>query len=353
MGGRVFLELIMIKLCRYFLLKFFSCSFLAFPAFSMEEYCNNLSENTIYFCDEGSNLLPIDESTALELFPDLELILNYPGKNRPPLLVKFINKAVGYSLFAGADINKGAFVCEYSGEKSKNINNEISLYNSLFISTGGSFYVDAEKKGGVGRFVQHAPNNLEDYIFVSKDDETNLATANVQYRCNNSFSCPEFYATKNIKKGELIALDYGHYYWCNLVLKNGVAFELFSKSGEIIPKDSYKFKKVHVLIKSIYDEKDVNYVHISKEVAVRECKNNNKVYVGPSNDTMCIESDILLREIEQEKYIIILYQIPPCKNCKKTSRDLKKCSRCKAAYYCDAQCQKNNWGEHKNHCKKI
>lgn len=342
----------MLKSCKCFFLNFFSCSFLALSAFSMEDPYNNLSENALYFCDKDSNLIYIDQSTALKLFPDLELIIDYPEKNRPALLIKFMNKAVGYGLFAGADINEGTFVCEYSGEKSKNIENKESLYNCLFKSIDSSFFIDAEKKGGVGRFIQHAPASLEDYIFVDESDEKKLATANVAYSYNTSSSYPEFYAIKNIRKGELIALNYGDEYWYNFVDKNGFAFELFNKSGEIIPKNAYEFRKVHLALKSISDEEGFNAVHLDKKILTRKCMNNDKVYVGPLND-MCIESNLVLREINDGKYIIYLEETPYCKNCKKNSRSLKKCSRCKKAYYCNIQCQKNNWDKHKNHCKKL
>ena len=32
---------------------------------------------------------------------------------------------------------------------------------------------------------------------------------------------------------------------------------------------------------------------------------------------------------------------------------LKRCSLCKTAWYCNAQCQKKHWSEHKSACKKI
>jgi hypothetical protein len=40
-----------------------------------------------------------------------------------------------------------------------------------------------------------------------------------------------------------------------------------------------------------------------------------------------------------------------CWYCKKISeKQLKKCSKCHLAYYCDATCQKNHWLEHKKTC---
>ena len=45
--------------------------------------------------------------------------------------------------------------------------------------------------------------------------------------------------------------------------------------------------------------------------------------------------------------------VMPCKVCGKCARGfpLKRCSRCKQAYYCSQDCQKVNWPSHKRACK--
>ena len=50
----------------------------------------------------------------------------------------------------------------------------------------------------------------------------------------------------------------------------------------------------------------------------------------------CIESD------SKEKH---------CDNCLKKSDSLKKCSKCHQMFYCDEDCQRNDWIYHKNECK--
>jgi hypothetical protein len=43
-----------------------------------------------------------------------------------------------------------------------------------------------------------------------------------------------------------------------------------------------------------------------------------------------------------------------CKKCDKSeekSGDMKKCSQCKAVFYCNRECQKAHWKEHKKHCR--
>ena len=42
-----------------------------------------------------------------------------------------------------------------------------------------------------------------------------------------------------------------------------------------------------------------------------------------------------------------------CNYCNKIDAKLKKCTRCKQAFYCSKKCQKKDWKNHKKVCKKI
>ena len=42
-----------------------------------------------------------------------------------------------------------------------------------------------------------------------------------------------------------------------------------------------------------------------------------------------------------------------CDNCRKRSDQLKKCSKCNQMYYCDKECQQNDWKCHKFECKVM
>jgi hypothetical protein len=41
-----------------------------------------------------------------------------------------------------------------------------------------------------------------------------------------------------------------------------------------------------------------------------------------------------------------------CSNCGTKKMSLSKCGRCKKAYYCNADCQRKDWAEHKKRCEK-
>jgi hypothetical protein len=48
--------------------------------------------------------------------------------------------------------------------------------------------------------------------------------------------------------------------------------------------------------------------------------------------------------------------VPHCSHCNKSQAEgkgdaFKKCGGCKQVYYCSAECQKNDWKEHKSACK--
>jgi radical SAM protein with 4Fe4S-binding SPASM domain len=45
---------------------------------------------------------------------------------------------------------------------------------------------------------------------------------------------------------------------------------------------------------------------------------------------------------ERAKICVVCY--------KYVKNDMKKCSRCKAVWYCSAECQKKDWGSHKTKC---
>jgi hypothetical protein len=44
---------------------------------------------------------------------------------------------------------------------------------------------------------------------------------------------------------------------------------------------------------------------------------------------------------------------PVCLHCGKASADIKRCSRCHQVYFCNRDCQKAAWPEHKSRCNET
>jgi hypothetical protein len=49
----------------------------------------------------------------------------------------------------------------------------------------------------------------------------------------------------------------------------------------------------------------------------------------------------------------VLNMMRSCCVCKKYGMSLSKCSACKSVYYCSAECQKKDWGTHKESCGLV
>lgn len=70
-----------------------------------------------------------------------------------------------------------------------------------------------------------------------------------------------------------------------------------------------------------------------------------------SSKFMCSEKcrKEFFKEIKKDEELNPCYQCAFCKNYTKNS--MKKCSKCRIAYYCNLDCQKSDWANHKINCK--
>ena len=67
------------------------------------------------------------------------------------------------------------------------------------------------------------------------------------------------------------------------------------------------------------------------------------------NGKHCVKGDIALYNKRLFGVIRSLSQ-KCCLSCGKSSKELKRCGRCKAAFYCTADCQTKDWSEHQKTC---
>jgi hypothetical protein len=83
---------------------------------------------------------------------------------------------------------------------------------------------------------------------------------------------------------------------------------------------------------------DSDYADINKSI--------DKSYVNYLS-TMLDEFEEL---IDKAKFVFDYIQYQKCNFCNKESKDNKRCSRCKSVWYCDEECQRKDWTQHKKCC---
>lgn len=110
-----------------------------------------------------------------------------------------------------------------------------------------------------------------------------------------------------------------------------------------LPEDSVQ--KVQAMIRH-YDSKsaqercDIHYM---------------KAYVSVANGRDCVQDwmDKRLPKDDEVRLVLTLMirRQKMCLCCHSATRAKKKCSRCLIAYYCNAECQKKDWPNHRKECK--
>ena len=78
---------------------------------------------------------------------------------------------------------------------------------------------------------------------------------------------------------------------------------------------------------------------------VQYCNCDCQARDWPEHKKTCTEAAAL----QSSKNVSCIF-LPKCAYCKKSSADLKKCTKCSSVQYCDRACQRNDWPEHKKVC---
>ena len=121
--------------------------------------------------------------------------------HRAPIELRWVNKNVGYGVFAYKPIQKGDFIAEYTGEVDLKANIADKDYCWAYPATtddGKPLSCDSKYKGNEMRYVNHGSskaNVIMKYILVD----------NVWHVC--------YVATKNISANTQLLVDYGSNYW--------------------------------------------------------------------------------------------------------------------------------------------
>lgn len=325
---------------------------LATKAFSADNISENtLLPNCVYFWEKSGELSLLDSRLAKEKFPDVEWIDSDKSVHHPPLIIKLLDKEfVGHTVLAGSDIARGNFVAKYEGEFSDEIID--SKYSLVVPFEDRQYCICSEKKGGVARFIQHGPRDLEEYDFKDlKSEEVAICNLQLEYRSKEQRHA-NLYALMDIKKFEIIALNYGKDFWITFCNQGDYEPRLFRKNnGQLIPKISYTLKTITIIVRSFLDENDKNITTLKREVLLEKCKNCRTIAVGPPDSLMVVKSESIMDNIKQGRSIFWLTEIPNCYVCHQTSDGLKKCGGCRKIFYCSTQCQTSDWTTHKLNCK--
>ncbi len=119
----------------------------------------------------------------------------------PKLLLRYINRELGWGVFANRDFKKGEFVAEYTGKvrkrKRQDAKNAYCFEYPLSSQEFTPFLIDAENEGGIARYINH-----------SNQPNLNSSLATVEFLSHIVLT-----TNRHISKGEQLCYDYGPDYW--------------------------------------------------------------------------------------------------------------------------------------------
>jgi len=117
------------------------------------------------------------------------------------LKTELISEIIGYGVITKTKLLKGELICQFTGQiinKNKLLNTNYSLGLNAFKirKIGDDYYIDANKKGNLARFINHSCNpNCESVNMLKK----------IQQKVENFHV---IYARRNIEKEEELTVDY-------------------------------------------------------------------------------------------------------------------------------------------------
>lgn len=152
-------------------------------------------------CPIDQNILTDDEKAIVEKYYWLT-----KQKYESPWYMKFINKKIGYGIYAAADIEPGQLIAEYAGILFDAYTYTATPHNSKYcwninppqrMPTAQKFYVDAISSCNFTRIINHSykPNVIP--VTMHGPDGSRML----------------YVACEKIKKDEQLLVNYGEGYW--------------------------------------------------------------------------------------------------------------------------------------------
>jgi SET domain-containing protein len=120
-----------------------------------------------------------------------------------PLSVRFINDIIGYGIFAESDIDQDQMIGEYTGVVQESRDIKDSKYTWSYLSSND----EAGKQFNLSVDAAHFGNEMR---FINHDYDPNAA---MKYIPQGGFWHVVYIASKPIKKGEQLLINYGQGYW--------------------------------------------------------------------------------------------------------------------------------------------
>lgn len=176
-------------------------------------------------------------------------------------------------------------------------NKIIEEYNKN-IDNNTAFYCLNKIKNNV-EITEHCWKIYKDIKEKTTNIKDKLFLLFLNCKCENNILCESYCFDDDNKPMCLNKLDCRNF----ISITNG-----FNNLKEIIETDNTKIKKTY------------------------ESFINNKIYKKPNYFDVNFNNN--------------------CSNCNKYSSNIVICSNCKFSYYCDKNCQKEDWNKHKFYCKK-
>ena len=172
-----------------------SLSFLSYPIFENAQIFSKVLSSS--FRAKQKDRIP-PEKTWMGIYFDKEI---QQGMH-PQVAIRFIDKEVGFGVFAMQRIPPCSYVGEYTGmiqeKKSKHlVDKRYCVRYTVWEMGRKNFVIDAEKMGNFTRFINHSAN-------------PNLSLQSVYWR-----GMPRmiFMALKEIEEGTQFTFDYGTFFW--------------------------------------------------------------------------------------------------------------------------------------------
>ncbi len=149
--------------------------------------------------------------------------------------IRYINRFIGFGVFAREDIEKGEFLAQYCGLKTVNRVGNFYVFGQKKDALNSR--IDAKHYGNIARFINHAPKNLNP---IHDKRCRKALVSNIIGKEHNLYGSEVviYTAHQNISKGEQLLMDYGESYF-----RTDADMFFIKHNGNIVDSDNKKINE--------------------------------------------------------------------------------------------------------------